>query len=88
MSASSDLIAAAIAAFGKAYKIEVSVDEQVWREVYKTESGKGGTEVIRFAPIGARWVRLTGTKRATEFGYSLWEMKVFPSRQARIESDV
>jgi hypothetical protein len=66
------------AAYGKAYRIEVSVDEQVWREVYKTENGKGGTEVIRFAPIGARWVRWTGTKRATEFGYSLWEMKVFP----------
>jgi hypothetical protein len=66
------------AAYGKAYRIEVSVDEQTWREVYKTQNGKGGAEVIRFAPIGARWVRLTGTKRATEFGYSLWEMKVFP----------
>ncbi len=65
------------AAYGKAYTIEVSVDGQAWREVYKTEGGRGGTEVIRFGPVGARWVRLTGTKRGTEFGYSLWEMRVF-----------
>ncbi|MGD0091212.1 MAG: discoidin domain-containing protein [Planctomycetota bacterium] len=66
------------AAYGKEYAIEVSPDGQTWKEVYKTSKGKGGNEEIRFAPVEARWVRMYGTKRATEFGYSLWEMRVFP----------
>jgi hypothetical protein len=47
-------------------------------DVYTTTTGKGGTEVIRFKPASARWVRMYGTKRTTPFGYSLWEMRVFP----------
>ena len=35
------------------------------------------SEEIKFAPAEARWVRLTGTKRATAYGYSLWEMRIF-----------
>ena len=38
----------------------------------------GDKDEIRFAPTTARWVRLNATKRGTEFGYSLWEFKVFP----------
>jgi hypothetical protein len=64
-------------AFGKAYKIEVSLDGKTWNEVYRTENGRGGSEEIAFTPVEANWVRLTGTKRATEYGYSLWEVKVF-----------
>jgi hypothetical protein len=65
------------AAFAKAYAIEVSADGKTWKEVYRTAAGKGGTETVRFAPVQARWVRMTGTERATEFGYSLWEMSVY-----------
>ena len=64
-------------AYAKAYAIEVSNDGETWKEVHRTEKGKGGSEEIRFAPVEARWVRMTGTKRATEFGYSLWEMRVY-----------
>jgi hypothetical protein len=45
--------------------------------VYSTQSGKGGREEIRFAPVEARFVRMYGWKRATPFGYSLWEFEVF-----------
>jgi hypothetical protein len=65
------------AAYGRAYAIQVSDDGETWKEVYKTDSSKGGTETIRFAPTKARWVRMYGTKRATQHGYSLWEMRVF-----------
>ena len=64
-------------AYGKAYNIEVSLDGQNWKEVYKTDAGKGGVETIRFQPVETRFIRLTGTKRATPYGYSLWEFKVF-----------
>jgi hypothetical protein len=66
------------AAFGKAHSIQVSLDGQTWKDVFKTEKGQGGIETIRFAPVEARWVRMYGTKRGTPFGYSLWEFKVFP----------
>jgi hypothetical protein len=60
------------------YAIQVSLDGNTWMDVYTTTTGKGGTEVIRFKPASARWVRMYGTKRTTPFGYSLWEMRVFP----------
>ncbi len=65
------------AACGKAYTIQVSDDGQNWRDVHATTSGSGGTENISFPPVSARWIRLHGTQRATPFGYSLWEFRVF-----------
>jgi beta-galactosidase len=65
------------AAHARAYALEVSLDGRSWREVYRTDAGRGGSETIRFAPTDARWVRLRGIRRATGFGYSLWEMRVF-----------
>jgi hypothetical protein len=54
------------------------MDGQAWQDVYTTAKAKGDTEDIRFATTTARWVRLYGTKRATPYGYSLWEMRVLP----------
>jgi hypothetical protein len=65
-------------AYGKAFAIQVSLDGTAWKDVFKTEAGKGGVDVIRFEPTEARWVRVFGTKRGTEWGYSLWEFRVFP----------
>jgi hypothetical protein len=64
-------------AYGKSYAIQVSLDGETWKDVYKTDSGKGGSETIRFAPTKARWVRMCGAKRANQHGYSLWEMRIF-----------
>jgi hypothetical protein len=66
------------AACAKAYAIQVSRDGRNWQDIYTTDKGAGGTEVLRFAPTAARWVRFHGTRRATPFGYSLWELRVFP----------
>ena len=65
------------AAYARAYSLDVSPDGKTWKTVYRTQSGRGGMEEIRFAPVEARWVRMMGTRRATEFGYSLWELGVF-----------
>ncbi len=65
-------------AYATAYAIQVSNDGQKWTDVYKTKTGKGGTDVIRFAPVETRWVRYFGTQRGTQFGHSLWEFRVFP----------
>jgi hypothetical protein len=65
-------------AYARAYSLEVSLDGINWQQVFSTDDGKGGREVIRFAPVQVRYVRMTGTRRATPFGYSLWEFRVFP----------
>ncbi len=64
-------------ACGRAYAIEVSQDGSAWQEVWRTESGKGGLDEIRFAPVDARYVRFRGDRRATPHGFSLWELQVF-----------
>ncbi|WP_020391598.1 penicillin acylase family protein [Kribbella catacumbae] len=65
------------AAYGTAYRIEVSRDNVNWQQVSATSSGNGGEDVARFSPVQARYVRLTGTKRATSYGYSVYELQVF-----------
>jgi hypothetical protein len=64
-------------AFGKAYSIQVSADGENWRTVHATTKGAGKSEVIRFAPTQARWVRIHGTQRGTPYGYSLWDVRVY-----------
>jgi beta-galactosidase len=66
------------AAFAKKYRVEVSLDAQNWQTVKTIEAGKGGKETIPFAPVTARYVRWQGSQRATPYGYSLWEIGVFP----------
>jgi beta-galactosidase len=66
------------AACASAFSIDVSLDSKNWMQVYRTDKGRGGSEEVKFSPVEARWVRLNGTKRATPYGYSLWEMKVYP----------
>lgn len=64
-------------AFAKSYKIQISADKENWRDIFTTDAGKGGIEEVQLKePVRARYVRLLGLKRATEYGYSLWEFEV------------
>ncbi|UOG73409.1 glycosyl hydrolase [Hymenobacter tibetensis] len=67
------------AAFASAYDVLVSDDKVTWQRVYSTTTSPGGTENITALTPGAagRYVRLLFNKRATNFGYSLFEMQVF-----------
>ncbi|MCD1260010.1 S-layer homology domain-containing protein [Paenibacillus athensensis] len=64
-------------AFGKAYQIEVSQDDHNWIPVYAQLSGTGGEEEDVFAGVRARYVRMHGIKRATKYGYSIYEFEVY-----------
>ncbi|WP_108995231.1 polysaccharide lyase family 8 super-sandwich domain-containing protein, partial [Paenibacillus agaridevorans] len=65
------------AAYGKEYRIEVSDNAADWTTVHSTATGSGGIEEISFEPVNARYVRMLGIKRGSNYGYSLWEFKVF-----------
>jgi acyl-homoserine lactone acylase PvdQ len=65
------------AAFGRAYRIEVSTDAQSWRTVWATDSGDGGVDNDSFTGTSARYVRMAGVRRGTGYGYSLWEFEIY-----------
>jgi beta-galactosidase len=65
------------AAYGKAYQIQVSNDEQAWTTVATQSAGKGGVETLTFPSVVNRYIRLSGVTRATAYGYSLYEFQVY-----------
>ncbi len=64
-------------AFARAYEIRVSNDAKKWKTIYSAQNGQGDVEEITDLNNKARYIEIYGTKRATEFGYSLWECEVF-----------
>lgn len=65
-------------AYGKAYTIEVSANGTSWSPVFTTTTGDGASDDITFTPVSARYVKLTGTERGTPYGYSLWDLAIYP----------
>jgi hypothetical protein len=63
-------------AYGRAYQIQVSNDNSNWTPIYSTTTGDGGVDDVNVTGSG-RWVRIYGTQRATQWGYSLWEFDVY-----------
>ncbi|MET0416181.1 MAG: discoidin domain-containing protein, partial [Actinoplanes sp.] len=68
-------------AFGRAYQIQTSPDGNTWTNIYSTTTGAGGTETLTVSGTG-RYVRMNGTQRASGYGYSLFEFKVYGSTGA------
>jgi hypothetical protein len=66
------------AAYAKAFQIQVSSDGTNWTTCYTTTTGTGGVQTIPVNCTG-RYVRVNGTQRATQYGYSLWDFQVFGS---------
>ncbi|WEK55864.1 MAG: discoidin domain-containing protein [Candidatus Cohnella colombiensis] len=65
--------------YGKSYRIETSTNGTSWTEVYFTTSGSKGINDISFPAVSARYVKLTGIQRGSQYGYSLWEFEVYGS---------
>ena len=64
------------AAYAQAYQIQTSDNASTWTELYSTTAGDG--EVDNLAVSGAgRYVRVVGTQRAANWGYSLWAFEVY-----------
>ncbi|WP_435818703.1 discoidin domain-containing protein [Kitasatospora cineracea] len=63
-------------AAAKSYQIQTSNDGANWTSVYSTSTGAGGTETLNVSGTG-RYVRMYGTARTTQYGYSLWEFQVY-----------
>ncbi|HZN74619.1 MAG TPA: discoidin domain-containing protein, partial [Micromonosporaceae bacterium] len=64
------------AAYGRAFQIQVSANAVDWQSIHSTTNGTGGVQTINVSGTG-RYVRMFGTQRATQYGYSLWELQVY-----------
>ncbi|MEV4778174.1 discoidin domain-containing protein [Burkholderia sp. LMU1-1-1.1] len=62
-------------AYGKQYNLLVSDNGQDWTQIRAVTNGQGGTEEFFNLGVNARFIRLQGVERATQYGYSLFEVE-------------
>jgi beta-glucosidase len=65
------------AAYATAFAVQVSPDNANWTSIYSTTAGTGGTQALTGLSGTGRYIRMYGTARATQYGYSLWEFQAF-----------
>ncbi|MFE6843935.1 discoidin domain-containing protein [Streptomyces sp. NPDC057686] len=68
-------------AYARAYRIELSDDGTHWSAAYSTSTATGGVRTHDITGT-ARYVRVYGTQRATQWGYSLYEFQVYGTTDA------
>lgn len=57
------------------YRVKLSSDGETWEVVHDERSGKPGVATILFEARPARFVRIECGRRATEWGFSFYEVK-------------
>ena len=67
-------------AFGRAYQLQTSNDGTTWTTIRTTTNGVGGVEDLAVTGTG-RFVRMNGTARGTQWGYSLFEFEVYGTQR-------
>ncbi|MBS1371951.1 MAG: discoidin domain-containing protein [Lentisphaeria bacterium] len=65
-------------AAGEEYAVQFSSDGENFTEVFHKTGGRPkATETIVIEPRATRYIRVQGIKRATQYGYSLWEIEAY-----------
>jgi hypothetical protein len=64
------------AAYARTFRIQTSLNGTTWADATSATAGTAGVQSLPVTAT-ARYVRMYGTERATQYGYSLWEFKVF-----------
>ncbi len=62
-------------AHAQEYAIQVSDDAQTWYQLRYVVGSQGGTEQFMNLNSNVRYFRINGVKRATQYGYSLFEVQ-------------
>jgi hexosaminidase len=63
-------------AFARGYQVQASYDGSTWTTLFATTIGDGGIDDLTGLNGSGRYVRVLGTVRGTQWGYSLWELEV------------
>lgn len=61
---------------GVDHEVQCSDDAKTWKTVFEQKSGPGGVQRHDVDAKG-RYVRVLGTKRASQWGFSIWELEVY-----------
>jgi len=64
-------------AYAKSYKIQASLDNTTWRDLFTTTTGDGGTDTLESITESARYVRIYCDLRATKWGNSIYEITIY-----------
>lgn len=64
-------------AYATRYRLQVSSDGRSWRTAATVRDGRGGRESVRMDARDARYLRVQGDARGSEFGYSLWSVEAY-----------
>jgi hypothetical protein len=64
-------------AFGADYQVQVSDDASTWRTIRTVTGASGGVDDLTGLSGTGRYVRILGTRRGTQWGYSLWSFEVY-----------
>jgi len=73
-------------AYGKEYKIDISNDASNWTTIEHVLNSDGGIDRIETS-ADARYIRMYGIQRGTEWGYSLHEFEVYDLTTTDIGDD-
>ncbi len=74
-------------AYAKAFQIQVSTDNATWTSIFSTTTGTGGVQNLTGLSGTGRYIRMNGTTRATQYGYSIWEFQVFTPASGGTDGD-
>ncbi|HJP74758.1 MAG TPA: beta-N-acetylglucosaminidase domain-containing protein [Pseudonocardiaceae bacterium] len=67
------------AAHATAYQLQTSTDGTTWTTAATVTNSPGGTETVWLdQPVSAQYLRMQGVSRATQFGYSIYELQAYP----------
>jgi hypothetical protein len=69
------------AAYATKYRVQISADGSSWTDISSRTAGDGGSDDHPGLTATGRHVRVYGTARATDWGYSLWELEVYGVRK-------
>ncbi|HCS59886.1 MAG TPA: hypothetical protein DIW46_00590 [Microbacterium sp.] len=64
-------------AFASKYRVELSADGATWTTLATVSAGDGATDEHANLTGTGRYLRVYGTERGTQWGYSLWSVEVY-----------
>jgi hyaluronoglucosaminidase len=68
-------------AHATAYRIQTSADGTDWATAADVTGSLGGTETVWIDGSNVSYLRMQGVARATQFGYSIYEVEAYPVSQ-------
>ncbi|GAA2780213.1 discoidin domain-containing protein [Crossiella cryophila] len=67
-------------AFAQDYQVQASADGRTWTTIRAVTGSDGGVDELTSLNTSTRHIRVNGTRRATSYGYSIFELSVYGTR--------